>query len=268
MSNDLEKWLNKKESSRELITDSLIQKFEACLSADVDLSNLLGLHWCLAQPIESNFNLSEDGHIKKGNFMPPIPLEQRMWASSSINFYKNLSSLNEIKRVSEIKKIETKHSQKSGELYFLEIQHEYYEKEALLIKENQSLVYKNFSSNKYNGPLNTLDDRKLIKRVVPDNRMLFRFSAITFNSHRIHYDKDYATEKESYPNLVVQGPLIASLAMNLIQSNNLKHHLKEFKFKNVSPAFVNESINIYADEGEVIVSNDKNQILMNGNYKF
>ena len=109
MSNDLEKWLNKKESSRELITDSLIQKFEACLSADVDLSNLLGLHWCLAQPIESNINLSEDGHIKKGNFMPPIPLEQRMWASSSIKFYKNLSSLNEIKRVSEIKKIETKH---------------------------------------------------------------------------------------------------------------------------------------------------------------
>ena len=90
MSNDLEKWLNKKESSEELITDSLIQKFKACLSADVDLSNLLGLHWCLAQPIESNFNLSEDGHIKKGNFMPPIPLEQRMWASSSIYFYKNL----------------------------------------------------------------------------------------------------------------------------------------------------------------------------------
>ena len=84
MSNDLEKWLNKKESSKELITDSLIQKFEACLSADVDLSNLLGLHWCLAQPIESNINLSEDGHIKKGNFIPPIPLEQRMWASSSI----------------------------------------------------------------------------------------------------------------------------------------------------------------------------------------
>ena len=142
MSNDLEKWLNKKESSKELITDSLIQKFEACLSADVDLSNLLGLHWCLAQPIEFNFNLSEDGHIKKGNFMPPIPLEQRMWASSSIYFYKNLSSLNEIKRVSEIKKIETKHSQKSGELYFLEIQHEYYEKEALLIgKKAYQLIF-------------------------------------------------------------------------------------------------------------------------------
>ena len=97
---------------------------------------------------------------------------------------------------------------------------------------------------------------------------LFRFSAITFNSHRIHYDKDYATERESYPNLVVQGPLIACLAMNLIQSNNLKHHLKAFKFKNVFPAFVNESLNIYADLGEVIVSNDKNQILMNGSYKF
>ena len=98
--------------------------------------------------------------------------------------------------------------------------------------------------------------------------MLFRFSAVTFNSHRIHYDKDYATEKESYPNLVVQGPLIACLAMNLIQSNNLKHHLKEFKFKNISPAFVNDPLNIYADAGEVIVSNDKNQILMNGSYKF
>ena len=86
------------------------------------------------------------------------------------------------------------------------------------------------------------DDKKLIKRVVPDNRMLFRFSAVTFNSHRIHYDKDYATEKESYPNLVVQGPLIACLAMNLIQSNNLKHHLKEFKFKNFkdSQIFVNK----------------------------
>ena len=105
MTNDLKKWLNKKESSKEIVTDSLIQKYKACLSADVDVKNLLGLHWCLTQPKETRLNLNIDGHIKKGNFMPPIPLEQRMWAASSISFFEDLSSVNEIERFSEIKKI-------------------------------------------------------------------------------------------------------------------------------------------------------------------
>ena len=96
MTNDLKKWLNKKESSKEIVTDSLIQKYKACLSADVDVKNLLGLHWCITQPKETRLNLNIDGHIKKGNFMPPIPLEQRMWAASSISFFEDLSSVNEI----------------------------------------------------------------------------------------------------------------------------------------------------------------------------
>ena len=96
MTNDLKKWLNKKESSKEIVTDSLIQKYKACFSADVDVKNLLGLHWCLTQPKETRQNLNIDGHIKKGNFMPPIPLEQRMWVASSISFFEELSSINEI----------------------------------------------------------------------------------------------------------------------------------------------------------------------------
>ena len=148
MTNDFKKWLNKKESSKEIVTDSLIQKYKACLSADVDVKNLLGLHWCLTQPKETRLNLNIDGHIKKGNFMPPIPLEQRMWAASSISFFEDLSSVNEIERFSEIKKIERKISKNSGELYFVEIEHNYYSEKILLIRETQSLVYKEFSSIK------------------------------------------------------------------------------------------------------------------------
>ena len=116
--------------------------------------------------------------------------------------------------------------------------------------------------------LNDLENKKILKKVMPDNTMLFRFSAITFNSHRIHYDKDYAVKKENYPDLVVQGPLIATIVMNLIQSNNSAHHLKEFNFRNVSPAFVNQNLIICAKENEVLVVNDNNEILMEGKYKF
>ena len=268
MTNDLKKWLNKKESSKEIVTDSLIQKYKACLSADVDVKNLLGLHWCLTQPKETRLNLNIDGHIKKGNFMPPIPLEQRMWAASSISFFEDLSSVNEIERFSEIKKIERKISKNSGELYFVEIEHNYYSEKILLIRETQSLVYKEFSSIKIKKPLIDIENKKILKKVMPDNTMLFRFSAITFNSHRIHYDKDYAIKKENYPDLVVQGPLIATIVMNLIQSNNSAHHLKEFNFINVSPAFVNQNLIICANEKEVLVVNDNNEILMEGKYKF
>ena len=259
MTNDFKKWLNKKESSKEIVTDSLIQKYKACLSADVDVKNLLGLHWCLTQPKETRLNLNIDGHIKKGNFMPPIPLEQRMWAASSISFFEDLSSVNEIER---------KISKNSGELYFVEIEHNYYSEKILLIRETQSLVYKEFSSIKIKKPLIDIENKKILKKVMPDNTMLFRFSAITFNSHRIHYDKDYAIKKENYPDLVVQGPLIATIVMNLIQSNNSAHHLKEFNFRNVSPAFVNQNLIICANEKEVLVVNDNNEILMEGKYKF
>ena len=98
--------------------------------------------------------------------------------------------------------------------------------------------------------------------------MLFRFSALTFNSHRIHFDKNYAQKKENYKDLIVQGPLIASLVMNLIQSKNSNKSLKKFSFRNTSPAYVNEGLNIQLDDNEVRAYNDEGQVLMSGIYEF
>ena len=99
-------WLNKQETTKELLTDSLASKFENTLSLGIDLPNLLGLHWCVAQPGEPRSNLSKDGHIKRGDFFPPIELPQRMWASSKINFYHKLIFNEVVERNSEIVKIE------------------------------------------------------------------------------------------------------------------------------------------------------------------
>lgn len=262
-----EEWLNKKEISEDIISDSLVSKFKSCLSGDFNTKSLLGIHWCVTQPVESLNNLSEDGHIKKGKFLPPISLEQRMWASSKIIFNQKLFLNKKIKRYSEIKKIEKKESESSGELYFVDVEHNYFQDDLLAINEVQTLVYKKTSLKKLNKEKNlpTLD-KKLIT-ITPNNIMLFRFSAISFNSHRIHYDKDYASNIENYEDLVVQGPLIASLVMNLIQSIDLDKDLKEFEFKNNLPAYVNNGLNIYTKDNTVMVLNDADQILMSAKYK-
>ena len=263
-----DEWLNKKESAKDIISENLVSKFIACLSSDFDSSNLLGLHWCLTQPAELNNNLNKDGLIKRGGFFPAIDLPQRMWASSSINFYHKLTINKSIKRSSEIKKIEKKISKKAGELFFIDIEHKYFQNDLLMISEVQTLVYKNSSIKESNSKESSINlDQEKIK-IVPNTIMLFRFSALSFNSHRIHYDKDYAINEENYKNLVVQGPLIASLVMNFIQSKNINEDLKEFEFRNTLPAYVNEGLNIYIGNNEVNVFNDQDKVLMAGKYKF
>ena len=263
-----EEWLNKKESAEDIISENLVSKFIACLSSDFNSSNLLGLHWCLTQPAESNYNLNKDGHIKRGDFFPPIDLPQRMWASSCINFYNKLTINKSINRSSEIKKIEKKISKKTGELFFLDIEHKYFQGDLLMISEVQTLVYKNPSIKESNITESSVNPEKEKIKIVPNTIMLFRFSALSFNSHRIHYDKDYALDEENYKNLVVQGPLIASLVMNLVQSKNINKDLKKFEFRNTLPAYVDEGLNICIGNNEVNVFNDQNQVLMSGKYKF
>ena len=263
-----EEWINKKETVSDVISDSLISKFKTCLTAEIDMSYLLGIHWCLTLPAEPIENLSNDGHIKKGNFLPPVNLEQRMWASSDINFHNKLIVNKEIIRVSEIDKIEKKIGKNNNELLFVDIEHNYFQDKVLMIKEIQTLVYKNPLIAKTKEEKNSIKPNTELVTIKPNNVMLFRFSALTFNSHRIHFDKNYAQEKENYKDLIVQGPLIASLVMNLIQSRNPNNYLKKFKFKNTSPAFVNEGLNIQLNDYEVTACNDEGQVLMSGIFEF
>lgn len=263
-----EEWINKKETASDVISDSLISKFKTSLTAEIDMSYLLGIHWCLTLPVEPIENLSDDGHIKKGKFLPPIDLEQRMWASSEINFHNKLIVNKEIIRVSEIKKIEKKIGKNNNELLFVDIEHNYFQDKVLKIKEIQTLVYKNPLVVKTKEETNSIKPNTEFLTITPSNVMLFRFSALTYNSHRIHFDKSYAKEKENYKDLIVQGPLIASLAMNLIQSRNPNDYLKKFKFRNTSPAYVNEGLNIQLNDNEVTTYNDEGQLLMSGIYEF
>lgn len=263
-----EEWINKKETVSDVISDSLISKFKTCLTAEIDMSYLLGIHWCLTLPAEPIENLSDDGHIKRGNFLPPVNLEQRMWASSEINFHNKLIVNKEIIRISEIDKIEKKIGKNSNELLFVDIEHNYFQDKVLMIKEIQTLVYKNPLVAKTKEEKNSIKPSTELVTITPNNVMLFRFSALTFNSHRIHFDKNYAQKKENYKDLIVQGPLIASLVMNLIQSKNSNKFLKKFSFRNTSPAYVNEGLNIKLDDNEVTTYNDEGQVLMSGIYEF
>ena len=137
-----------------------------------------------------------------------------------------------------------------------------------MISEVQTLVLKNPSIKESNSTESSVNPENEKIKIVPNTIMLFRFSALSFNSHRIHYDKDYAINEENYKNLVVQGPLIASLVMNFIQSKNLTKDLKKFEFRNTLPAYVNEGLNVYIGNNEVNVFNDQDQVLMTGKYKF
>jgi 3-methylfumaryl-CoA hydratase len=169
-------------------------------------------------------------------FLPPVALPRRMWASGRLEFHRPLRIGEEITRVSRIADVSSKQGS-SGSLVFLRVKHEIGNSLGLAIGEEHDIVYR--ESQRPGAPASTPQaapsDEQFARELVPDPVLLFRYSALTFNSHRIHYDRSYATEVEGYPGLIVHGPLIATLLADLLRRSVPRVHPRRFEFRAIRP---------------------------------
>lgn len=245
----LEPWIGK----QEVLTDTVTPAPVAGLSAALNYPETRAVvgdrlptpwHWLYFWPTVASSDVDQDGHPKRGGFLPPVPLPRRMWAGSRITYQSELLVGDVIKRVSTITNITLKQG-RTDQLVFVTLKHDIFTAEKLVISEQQDLVYCEAVANN-RPPLakSFPDDPMWSLEVQPNPVLLFRYSALTFNSHRIHYDRDFAMQKEGYGGLVVHGPLTATLLLDLLYREMPEAQLVKFQFRGISPLFDNDVIHL------------------------
>ena len=197
-------------------------------------------HWLYFLPIHAQSEIGPDGHARRGGFLPPVPLPRRMWAGSNFVFHAPLHVGDALSRSSTIVDVEQK-SGRSGSLVFVKVRHELRRNGSaeVALTEHHDIVYRPAPSpDDIAAPPQAAPAQwDWERRIVPDDVLLFRYSALTFNGHRIHYDRQYVTGVEGYPGLVVHGPLIATLLMDLLRRNAPGATVLKFEFRAVRPSF-------------------------------
>jgi 3-methylfumaryl-CoA hydratase len=201
-------------------------------------------HWLYFLPNYRQSEAGPDGHALRGSFLPPVPLPQRMWAGSRIDFVRPLRVGARIARLSRIAEVKPK-SGRSGALLFVTVRHEVSDEEGLVLTDEHDIVFRRGQPPRGQDPTTSLAnppapapaDEKWKRQIHPDPVLLFRYSAVTFNSHRIHYDQPYVTKVEGYPGLVVHGPLTATLLVDLFRRNRPDTVLKRFTFRALRPLY-------------------------------
>ena len=195
-------------------------------------------HWLYFLPLHRQSEIGADGHPTRGGFLPPVPLPRRMWAGSRLEFRAPVAAGQALSRTSRIADVRLKEG-RSGPLVFVKVQHEIAAGGRLAIVEEHDIVYRELPKPGEPAPAGVAapDNAHWTRRIVPDDVLLFRYSALTFNGHRIHYDRRYVTEVEGYPGLIVHGPLIATLLMDLLRRERPEAQVTHFAFKAVQPIF-------------------------------
>jgi 3-methylfumaryl-CoA hydratase len=195
-------------------------------------------HWIFFTPRDPQSDLGSDGHARRGRFLPPVPLPRRMWAGGRLEFHHPLQIGDRIERISRIADIRFREGH-SGPLAFVTVNHEISSPQGLAIVEEHDIVYREESRPSAIGPAPQAapTDESFSREIAPDSVLLFRYSALTFNGHRIHYDRSYATQIDGYPGLVVHGPLVATLLLELLRREAPRARVRRFSFKAVGPLF-------------------------------
>lgn len=252
---ELSGWIGRTSRSQDVITEQLDASFRAVLKPHLapvgEGAVPLGLHWCLCQPIAPMTDLGPDGHPAKNRNLPPVPLPRRMWAGGQVETLDALRIGDTVTRLSTIADIERKEG-RSGELWFVAMTHDYSTERGLAIRERQDIVYREAArsqAGKNDAASKPQRPRLRAWGVQTTPVLLFRYSAITFNGHRIHYDRPYATEVEGYDGLVVQGPMQATLLFNLA-AVEIGHVPQRFSYRGVTPAIVGGELSICRGNGE------------------
>jgi 3-methylfumaryl-CoA hydratase len=243
---ELRQWVGKSQLERDFVHLTPMKSMTALLDRDAGEiaagSALPPLwHWLYFLPHARQSELAADGHPRRGGFLPPVPLPRRMWAGGRLAFHRPLYAGEEITRRSEIKSVEFK-AGRSGQLVFVCVAHEISSAEGLAIYEEHDIVYREQPAAASAQPpqqkgISAPTEYDYSKQHLADPILLFRYSALTFNGHRIHYDRDYVTGQEGYPGLIVHGPLLATLLLELFRANQPDARLQEFEFRALSPVF-------------------------------
>lgn len=257
----LREWIGNSESREDRVTLTPMAALSATLDRDDpfpregdDLPPLW--HWLYFLPIHRESELGSDGHPKRGGFIPPVPLPRRMFAGGRQQFHRRLRGGEAINRVSRIADVTHKMG-RNGPLVFVLVRHEISNEEGLALVEEHDIVYREHprpgegAQHIQSAPV----DASWNRDVFADAVMLFRYSALTFNPHRIHYDLRYCMEVEGYPGLVVHGPLIATLLADLLRRNMPAARVTSFSFRAVRPLFDTQafSVNGRMENGEKTV---------------
>lgn len=237
----LKTWIGTTRESRDVISPRLANSLAAVLDEAPTLKEgdvpPVGIHWCLSPEIAPMSGLGPDGHAARGDFLPPVPLPRRMWAGGELTFSGNFRVGDEVTRRSRLTDIALK-TGRSGTLCFVTVAHDYIGPSGLVLNERHDIVYRPLETVA-GGPATEIPlptpDRTYHVEASPV--LLARYSAVTFNGHRIHYDRDYCQKEEGYPGLLVHGPLQATFLLRLACQMNAGRPPTRFAFRGISPLF-------------------------------
>ncbi len=253
MSVDIERlrsWIGHSETLHDRVTPVPVAAMAATLDradpapVEGDVLPLLW-HWLYFLPIALASEVGPDGHPLRGGFLPPVALPRRMWAGSRLRFEQDLHVGERISRRSTILDVTAKDG-RSGKLVFVKVGHEISGETGVAIHEEHDIVYRDLPAPGEPMPLPkpAPSGASWSRTVTPNDVLLFRYSALTFNAHRIHYDRRYVTEVEGYPGLIVHGPLIATLLMQLHRDQD-RRPVSGFRFRALSPTFDIASFSVH-----------------------
>ncbi|WP_284075755.1 FAS1-like dehydratase domain-containing protein [Herbaspirillum aquaticum] len=241
----LRQWLDKTETRHDQISPALTAALAATL--DGPRQPLAGdalpplWHWIYFWSVCRQSEVGADGHPQRGGFLPPVPLPRRMWAGGRLRFAAPLPIGAAAEKVSRIASVDVKQG-RTGALAFVTVQHTVRHQGQLCLTEEHDIVYRDLPQPGAPVvlPKSAPGDARWSRRVEPDPVLLFRYSALTFNGHRIHYDRSYVTGVEGYPGLIVHGPLIATLLADLVAREMPQAVMREFNFRSVGTLFDTE----------------------------
>ncbi|WP_299364000.1 MaoC family dehydratase N-terminal domain-containing protein [uncultured Paracoccus sp.] len=256
---DLTDWIGRTESRDEILRPFPADAMAATLDRDErhpDGTALPALwHWLYFLPIHKLSDSGRDGHAAKGNFLPPVPLPRRMWAGSRFSFRSPLRIGTAARRVSSITSVRPKEG-RSGALCFVTVQHDLFDGDTHCIAEEHDIVYREepAAGAPAPAPQPAPETSDFTRAVHPDPVLLMRYSALTFNGHRIHYDRPYATGVEGYGGLVVHGPLLATLLMDLLRRQMPDAEVATFAFRALATIIDTEDFTVHGarqDDGSM-----------------
>jgi len=270
-------WIGRSQTARQRIDAWPVQAMSATLDrndtpAEDGMALPPGWHWMFFNPTAPAHEIGVDGHPERGGFLPPVPLPRRMWAGGRLTFHRPLAIGRTVERQSRIDDVKIKHG-RSGRLVFVTVRHVIVDQDGPCVEEAQDIVFRDPPDQSAPAqPVAAPASGPWRRAISPDPVLLFRYSALTFNGHRIHYDRPYVTGVEGYPGLIVHGPLIATLLLDLVRRQAPERALARFSFRAVSPLFDTApfTVNGAPDIGsaKLWAANDSGGLAMDGTVEF
>jgi 3-methylfumaryl-CoA hydratase len=251
----LRQWIGRTSEASDIVTAQLVKGLRATLFMEIgepkpgDAAPFTA-HWCLAQPVYPMSELGPDGHPTRGGFLPPVPLPRRMWAGGELEFFEALRVGDEMTRTSRISDVTIK-TGSSGVLCFVSVEHQITTPRGTAIRERQDIVYRDMSTPPASAPTKPPAPPPVAQHReshTADPVLLFRYSALTFNGHRIHYDRDYVTKVEGYPGLIFHGPMQAAFLVEFAARLHGGAAPNTFSYRGVQPLFEGSEFSINAND--------------------